>query len=176
MTKAVAHLPADAAHKLQELKKEADEYPTSGKFYAYLLDLRDAGWPLRAIAEPLNVSRAAVMSWQKKANALHLTRDFNPNRTDIPALPMTAHAQPYQAKKIVPDIPKKDLPELIQLHRQAKKVTRWTPEDHPNRIASRKLEERILFYTNQRKVPVASIANHLGVTRRAIAQRIEKHD
>lgn len=172
MTKAVAQLPADAAHKLQELKKLDDTHDT--QFAVYLLQLRFAGWPLRAIAEPLGVSRAAVMAWEKKANAMHLTLDLDPKK--VPALPMTAHAQPYTAKKIVPDIPKKDLPELIQLHRQAKKVTRWTPAEHPARQAAAQLEERILFYANQRKVPVASIAKHLGVTRRAIAQRIEKHE
>mgnify|MGYP001608982921 CR=1 FL=1 len=172
MTKAVAHLPADAARHLQELKAEEQE----GRFHAYLLELREAGWPLRAIAEPLNVSRAAVMSWQRKAEAEHLTRNITGRNPLVPVLPLSAHAQPYYAKKITPDIPKKDLPELLQLHRQAKKVTRWTSEDNEYRQAARQLEERILFYANQRKGPVASIAKHLGVTRRAIAQRIEKHD
>lgn len=172
MTKAVAHLPADASRRLQELRAEEQE----GRFYAYLLELREAGWPLRAIAEPLGVSRAAVMGWQRKAEAAHLTITIAGHNPLVPALPLASHSQPYYAKKITPDIPKKDRPELIQLHRQAKKVTRWTPEEHPSRQAAKELEERILFYANQRKVPVASIAKHLGVTRRAIAQRIEKHE
>lgn len=171
MTKAVAHLPADVSRLLKEFREE--ENPRN--FYSYLSALRAKGWPLRAIAEPLNVSRAAVLSWSKQAALTNIDTAMERNYP-VPDLPMDTHAQPYTAKKITPDIPKKDLPELIQLHRQAKKVTRWTPEEHPNRQAARILEERILFYTNQRKVPVASIARHLGVTRRAIAQRIEKHE
>lgn len=169
MTKAVAHLPADAARLLQEFKSTSRNH-----FYSYLIALREKGWPLRAIAEPLSVSRAAVLSWEKEAREMTIT-DLS-HSYPIPELPMDSHAQPYYPKKITPDIPKKDRPKLIQLHRQAKKVTRWTPTDHPDRLAAKELEDRILFYANQRKVPVASIAKHLGVTRRAIAQRIEKHD
>lgn len=168
MTKAVAHLPADAARLLQEFKDTS-----RNDFYSYLVALREKGWPLRALAEPLGVSRAAVLSWEKETTTMTLT---DMSRYPLPELPLDSHAQPFYPKKIVPDIPKKDVPELIQLQKQAKKVTRWTPEGHPTKLAAKELEEKILFYANQRKVPVASIARHLGVTRRAIAQRIEKHE
>lgn len=164
MPRVPAKLPTETAMRLIKAK-EKDEV----LFLSFILTLREADWPLRAIAEPFNVSRTAAMKWETKAKG-HSEVSINPD-----LLLVTPEGYGVRRKRIIPDIPKADLKKLKELAIQAKGVTRWTPHTHPAKIAAIHLEKMILHYTQERKVPVSVVARHLGVTPRAIAQRIEKY-
>jgi hypothetical protein len=168
MTKSLAVLPEDTAQDLREAKENNPK-----QFYGMVYQLAEAGWPHRAIAEPFGVSRASAGNWLSKAS--QDTSELDLSYDKIPSVPVTTHGQNYRPKKIKPDVPQKDIELLRDLAAQAKQVTRWTAPNSPLRAASEKLEEKLVYYVETRKVPVAVIARHLGVTRRAIAQRIEKH-
>lgn len=168
MTKSLAVLPEDTAQDLREAKENNQKL-----FLGMVYQLAEAGWPHRAIAEPFGVSRASAGNWLSKATQDISVLDLS--YAKIPSVPVTTHGQSYKPKRIKPDVPQKDIDLMRDLAEQAKQVTRWTPPNSPLRVATAKLEEKLVYYTQTRKVPVAVIARHLGVTRRAIAQRIEKY-
>lgn len=167
MPKVPAKLPTETASKLIKTK-EKDEV----LFLSFILTLRAENWPLRAIAEPFNVSRTAAMKWEARAKE-HPEVEINPDLLLL--TPEDSRGSGVRRKRIVPNVPKADLKKMKELAAQAKGVTRWTPNTHPAKIAAIHLEKMILHYTQERKVPVAHVAKHLNVTPRAIAQRIEKY-
>lgn len=165
-----ADLPEDAANLLRELRAE-----DRNEFHAFLLALREKRWPYRAIGDVFGVTRAAVKSWCVQA-----AKDpFNYTRAEVmlqhvPALPPTTRGSLAKPRRLVADVPSDDQQRIFDLTAQARVVKRWTPENSPARDAARELEKLLHFYAKERKVPIARLARYAGVTRRAVAQRIEK--
>ena len=163
--KPLAHLPDEAVQRLQELK--ALEDPT--QFHSYLLGLRAAGWPLRAIADPFNVTRVTAKNWESRALNTEVEAD-----PVVPLLPLDVRGMKVRAKRIPPGIPTKDRERIAALSVEARKVRRWTLDGSSEKLAAEELEQLIYKYVVERKVPAAVFARAAGVTRRAIMQRVEK--
>jgi hypothetical protein len=145
------------------------------EFHAFLLALREKKWPYRAIGDVFGVTRAAVRSWYIQA-----ARDpFNFARAEVmvehvPDLPPTSRGSLARPKRLVADVPADDQKKIQDLTAQARVVKRWTPANSPARQAAQELEELLHFYASKRHVPISRLATYAGVTRRAVAQRIEK--
>jgi hypothetical protein len=165
-----ADLPEDTAALLRRFR-ETDQ----AEFHALLLALKEKRWPYRAIGDAFGVTRAAVRAWYVTAGQ----DPFNFARAEVmvdhvPDLPPTARGSGVRAKRLIPDVPAEDQERIRDLTARAQVVKRWTPADSPAREAARELEELLFFYAKERHVPVVKLAKHAGVTRRAVAQRIEK--
>lgn len=153
-------LSKDTIDKLEYLK--TIDLPD---FYQYVLSLRKNKWPLRAIAEPLGVSRSIVSVWEKKAIDVDL-----PDTEQLPpSLPK--EMKPVYSKYILQ--PEK-IKELRKLAKSASKVRRYTDENALSRVSAIKLENLLREYKDE-GASLSQLANACGVSRRAIAQRLEKH-
>ena len=64
---------------------------------------------------------------------------------------------------------------MYVLAREASKVRRFTDPDAPSRDAAKELEE-LLHYHKERGASLNTLKVACGVSRRAIAQRLEKRD
>lgn len=170
MTKSLASLPDDISQILQNAKEQNED---KDLFLSLVARLRELGWPLRAIAEPFQVSRTTAKNWETSAKKVTLKPSSE--LPQLPAVPVISYGQEYRPQKIKPDITQKDLILMKNLAKSAKKVTRWSEPNSSERNASKQLEEKILYYVDQRKVNISVIARHLGVTRRSVSQRIEKY-
>lgn len=154
-------LPKETADKLVALKgKNPDE------FHALIKALRNEGWPLRAIAAPLSVSRTAIMDWDKKC----------PHDAALPKVPELPLPEPKDrvnsAKKYtLSDGEAKRLKELTE---DASKVRRYTDQNAPSRQAARELEELLIEYST-RGISRTQLAIYCGVSDSAIKQRLRKH-
>lgn len=165
MTKPLAELPNETVKELQEFKETDTE-----KLREKIRALRGKGWTLRSIATALNVSRTTIQNWDKKATATDtdkLTDDA------LPTPSLFSYGSNVFPFKIPKDIPPKDIKVMQELREAAKNKTRWSDQNSKETKASQELDKYILKYS-QRKVPLQTIAKHLSVTRRAVAQRIEK--
>lgn len=163
--KPIAHLPDESVLRLKELRAQDDQT----QFQAYLLGLRSAGWPLRSIAEPFNVTRVTAKNWETRA----LQQETVPE-PQVPALPLDVRGMKVRPKRIPPGIPSADRQRIATLSVEARKVRRWTLEGSAEKQAAEELEQLIYKYVVERKVPAATFARAAGVTRRAIMQRVEK--
>lgn len=162
--KPIAHLPDEAVTKLKTLKAENPPL-----FDSLILGLREAGWPLRAIAEPFDVSRVTVKNWESRA----IANSAQPT-VGVWPVPLDARGIKVRPKRIPPDVPTKDRQRIAELSDQARRVRRWTADNAPEKKAANELEDLIYQYVVIRKVPAAVFARYANVTRRAIMQRIEK--
>lgn len=172
MRKKNADLPEETANKLRKFRAE-----DKAEFHAFLLALRENKWPYRAIGDVFGVTRAAVRSWYVQAGQ----DPFNFARAEamvpqVPLLPPTTRGSTAKPKRLVPDVPEADRARISDLTEQARVVKRWTPQNHPSRQAAQELEELLFFYAHERGVSVSRLAEYAGVTRRAVAQRIEKQE
>lgn len=163
--KPIAHLPSDAKLKLSEFKSQEDP----SQFLEYLLGLRKAGWPLRSIAEPFDVTRVTAKNWETRALQLKVTPE-----PQVPPLPLDVRGMKVRPKRIPPGIPSRDRERIAALSVLARRVRRWTLDDSDEKRAANELEELIYRYVVERQVPAAVFARYAGVTRRAIMQRVEK--
>jgi len=144
------------------------------KFEALVIALREMQWPYRAIGEPFNVTRVAAKAWYDRALQHQESVELSKTLT-VPSLPVKARGSGLKPKKIVPDLTDVESDNVRVLAEKARNVRRWTPQDAPERDAARQLEEALYNYVNRRGVPMTVLARHAGVTRRAIAQRVDKH-
>jgi hypothetical protein len=165
-----ADLPQDTADLLKKLRE--NDIP---EFHAFLLALREKRWPYRAVGDVFGVTRAAVRAWYVQA----ASDPFNFARAEVlvehaPDLPAATRGSGVRPKRLIPDVPPEDQERIRELTAQARVVKRWTPEDSPARAAAFELERLLHFYASERRVPVVRLAKYAGVTRRAVAQRIEK--
>lgn len=151
-------LSPDTVARLKSLK-DTDK----PALYRLVASLRKNNWPLRAIATPLNVSRSIVAIWETKAEG---------------ELPESEGLPPALPKKMRPvyvpyTIDPEDAKHMYRLARDASKVRRFTDLNSPYRLAAEELED--LLHKHKRKgASLAQLAQVCGVTRRAIAQRLEK--
>lgn len=165
-----ADLPEETAEQLRRLREQ-----DPADFHAFLLALREKRWPYRAIGDVFGVTRAAVRAWYVQAAA----DPFNFARAEVmvdhaPDLPASTRGAGVRPKRLVPDVPESERDRIRELTEQASVVKRWTPETSPARDAARELEGLLYKYAIEGGVPVVRLAKYAGVTRRAVAQRIEK--
>jgi AraC-like DNA-binding protein len=135
------------------------------QFIALVMALRTRNWPLRAIAEPLGVSRTAVQGWERKY---------------IPGTPLPdAEWKPEPApkdrtsgstKKYLSD---EESQELYRLTEEARSVRRYTDQNSPSRQAADRLEDK-LYSHRLGGISITQLAVACGVSRSAVAQRLRK--
>lgn len=162
MARSVAVLPEDEQQKLREDRENSLE-----ALYQRVYALRQAQWPLRAIGEAVDAPRSTVRMWELKADP----------KADAPTVPECPRAEQQRGERTVRlrlDVPAAEREELRTLAEQARTVRGRTPKDHPARKAADKLDKMIETYIS-RNVPVKRIANHMGVTPRAVAARYERY-
>ena len=157
-------LPVDVLEELKYARQEKD----NTRFLSLIRGVKDAGWTFSEIAKPFDVSRSAANQWHKTA----LKRDVEP--ADIADKPIRVKDPTGIARKIIPDVPRAEREHVREVAELARKNTRWSRNDSPERLAVSEYEDLIVKHVIQRKVPVSSFARHAGVTRRAIMQRVEK--
>lgn len=155
-------LSDDTVSQLQALRKTDKD-----AFHALVKALRVAGWPLRAIAQPLNVSTTAVNDWEKK---------YSPDTLlpPVEALPLVEPRERVNKSKAYVLTGEEEL-ELANLTSQASTVRRYTDRNAPSREAGRRLESMLHTY-RERGVSLTKLASACGVSRTAIAQRLKKWD
>lgn len=160
-------LPEAYSEELASLPRKSPEV------LSHIYALRQRGWPLRAIAAPLEISRVTVANWADEASK---SKDIVLHALSIPAphVPLDAKGQGIIVRKIPKGIPEKDRKRIQELTETASKNTRWSRSDSPERIASRELDELVDKYVCQRSVSASTFAEVAGVTRRAIMQRVER--
>lgn len=156
-------LADETVAQLKKLRAQDDKQP----FYALIVGLRRNKWPLRAIATPLGVSRSIVNIWESKLNEGTPV----PEAEDLPNV-ISEQVRPIYMRYTLTE---EESIELYVLAREASKVRRFTDPDSPSREAARKLEEK-LHYHKERGASLNTLKVACGVTRRAIAQRLEKRE
>lgn len=137
----------------------------SDQFYALVASLRNNKWPLRAIADPLKVSRSIVSDWQKKAQQDQV----------LPVSEQLPPIVPKQVKSVYAryTLTEQQQNELRELAGTASRVRRYTDKNAPSRLAAQRLEE-LLHEHKENGASLSQLARACGVTRRAISQRLEK--
>ena len=158
-------LPQDEQDLLRKLRNDGD-LPL---LRARVALLRDAGWTLAAIGAPLEANRSTTRMWEYAA-----TSDDATKAKAIAPVP-ECERTPRGARviRMYPDVPPSKREELRSLADQARNVRGWTPNDAPSRQAADELGKRLVAY-DKKGVPLKRLAEHMGVTHRAVAARIER--
>lgn len=166
MTKQTNTLPEDEAKRLVSLREAGPlQLPAlRGRVKA----LRQAGWSLAAIGTPLGANRSTTRMWELVAK----DEDVATASTE-PVPPSPEKNTAIKTVRLYPDVPAAERQELIKLADSARRVRGWTPADSEARKDAKELERRLEIY-DKRGVPKKRIAEHLGVTHRAVAARLER--
>lgn len=135
----------------------------------YLCALAAEGWPVRVLTDATGLSRSAIHRRLRSENST--TGTPHP----VPKFNHKLFGPGVKSKALTLNIPPADREKMHDLHQKAKNRTRWSEPTSEENIASQELDHMIRKYV-QRKVSLTTIAKHIGVTRRAVAQRIEKFD
>lgn len=145
----------------------------STQFYINIVSLHKANWSLQDIADAFGVSKSAVANWEKKGKTI--TDNQLVAVVGIPVKNIEKPETPSkESKQAQVDFPIEAQQTILKLAQMASKVSRNTPADAPSRKAAMELEE-ILHYYKDKGVSYSKLAAAAGVTRRAIAQRLEKN-
>lgn len=168
LNKTNAKLPGYVADELRDLRESNDS-----EFLSTILALRAKGWPLRAIGDVFQVTRAAVQNWVVRAQNDEVIVSAA-ETVSVPEIPLGMRGTRLKVKKLVPDVPESDREVIRSLTEEASVVKRWTPEGSRAREAALELENLLYHYSVERRVSVTKLAQYAGVTRRAVQQRIEK--
>lgn len=146
--------------------KEAYDLEDKHDFYNLILSLRKKNWPLRAMADALNVSRTAVQNWERKADPDKIS-------DSVEELPQKIDAQirPLYSKFV---LSKEQASSLLALAKKAALVRKNTLENAPEKLAAKELEQLLMEYKEQ-GCSLSQLARVCHVSRRAIAQRLEKY-
>lgn len=164
-----AVLPKDEADRLRQLREDKNYE----ELYLRTLALREAKWPLRAIADELGVSRMAVKNWEDSAKKRNLADKLS--TVTVPELPLDAVGSEGRPVRKPIDVPTDERETLRILAQSAKKVRRWTPLNAQERQDAAKLDELLVKHFEARGVQPMIIARHAGVTRRAVVARLERY-
>lgn len=163
MPRTVPELPQEEQDKLRKVREAGDLVALRQR----VLALRQAKWPLRAIGDPLGAPRSTVRMWETNAD----------KSGNLPKVPECVRAQRDRGEKTVRlrmDVPPEDRGRLRVLAVEARQVRGRTPKDAPARVAANELDKLIETYIG-RNIPVKRIAEHMGVTPRAVTARFERH-
>lgn len=161
-TSKLPELPNTTTTQLVALKGSCPE-----EFYALVKALRLKGWPLRAIATPLSVSRTSVQSWEARYRTETL---LPPNVPDLPKVEVKDRTTNTPAYRLTPE-ESNNLKELASL---AALVSRYTDTNAPSRLAAAELEALLLHY-NSVGVSKKKLAAHCDVSDSSIKQRLRKY-
>jgi len=155
-------LPDDAVRVLEMLHAYDGTTPeATARLDWYLRQLRDAGWTLRACAEPLGVTPTRVMQRVKRAREV----------LGVPAAP-TVPVRPEKPRRPAPpELTRVEMARLRALREEATLLRRH-PEGHPFRVASEELT-RVLDEHQRRGVSYAVLARAVGVSKSAVALRVQ---
>jgi hypothetical protein len=170
-----ATLPSTEVEELRSLRAEG----RTRELRLRVLALRAKDWPLRAIGDPLEVSRMSVRNWQLAGEQLQSTdaafaRELTELTEAVPALPAEARGSNLKPRRVYPRIPDPDATRLRELAPEVKKLRGRTAPDSPVRLAVREFDSLLDLYVNQRGVTPMDAARAAGVTRRAVAVHLEK--
>lgn len=142
---------------------------------ARVVSLRDVGWPLRAIGEPLHSPRSTVRAWEVEGRrAGHVDAHPTP-RAPATLRPTPSPSVPSHARALRPDVPEDDALRIAKLAPLARKVRGGTPDGDPLRTAKTELDELVLRY-HRRGVSIQRLADLAGVTYRAMSVRLHAAD
>lgn len=144
----------------------------SDQFFINIVALHNHNWSLQEIATSFSVSKSAVANWEKKGKKIINGLPFVVSDT-LPYKEKKDTSPSKAPEKIQPDFPIDAQQKILTLAQAASKVSRNTPLDAPSRKAAKELEELLAFY-KEKGVSYSKLAAAAGVTRRAIAQRLEK--
>jgi len=158
-------LPELSPDTVAQLKKLRDTDRPA--FYQYVASLRRNKWPLRAVSEPLGVSRSIVQIWEHKV----LESTVLPETEQLPKA-IDDQVKPIYLRYELTD---EESTQMYVLAREASKVRRFTDLDSPARDAAKELED-LLHYHKERGASLNTLKVACGVSRRAVAQRLEKRD
>lgn len=160
MKKDTPSLPEDAKSLLAVLR--ASE---SSDLHDYVAALREADWPLRAVAEVLGVSRTAVAKWASSGEA-----ENSPH--DTPEVPLTAPQSRTRASRTY--TPTQDETALLKdLTGRASRVRNYTDRNSSARVAASELET-MLSDLHLKGATLRTLATCCGVSRASISQRLRK--
>lgn len=154
-------VPAATQEILLNLKEAKSE-----DLYHFTTALREAGWPLRAIAEVFPVSRVAVSKWALRGDPSLNTYPVHEPPIVDPSLRTKA------SKKCVPT--EEEAEQLKTLATSASSVRRYTGENSLSRLAAEELEEMIQELRD-RGATLQMLADSCGVSRSSISQRLRKN-
>lgn len=162
MPRAVVTLPEDEQRKLREVRQSGD----LNELRQRVLALRQKMWPLRAIGDPLDAPRSTVRMWE-------LSADPSLPTPDVPECHRAIRERGEKVTHLRLDVPVSRREELKELASKAKLLRGYTPADSPVRLASNQLDALIAELVAHH-VPVKRIAEHMGVTPRAVTARYER--
>jgi transcriptional regulator with XRE-family HTH domain len=154
-------LSPDTVETLKELR--TNDTPA---FLLHVKALRAAQWPLRAVSEPLGVSRTTVSNWELGAPAGDLP--------EVEQMPLTAPKERTKAQKKV-TLTMDEAAELHRLTEEAATVRRFTDANAQSRQSARLLESMLYNY-REKGHTLTELAKACDVSRSAIAQRLRKTD
>lgn len=171
MSRPTQELPEREAKVLRELREAgANALPA---LRARVSLLRDAGWSLAAVGAPLGANRSTTRMWQTSAKPEDVKRCVKQYGKPDAAPPRRSAAK---VVRLYPDVPEADRAKLVKLAESARRVRGWTPQDAQERKDADSFEKLLRKYHEDRGVPMKRLAEHIGVTHRAIAARLERAD
>lgn len=156
-------LPEETVVTLIDLR---DENPD--EFYAHVAALKNSGWSLRAVSEPLGVSRTAVSGWVKKHNPSKVKTPKVPS-PPIPEKTVKATRQREEGYTLSEN----QSQQLRKLTQEASSVRRFTDPNARSRKAAQELEDLLRGYIDL-GVSKKRLSEHCGVSDSAIKQRLRK--
>jgi len=156
------NLPSLSPETVQQLVALRDT--DKEKFYALVMAIRTRNWPLRAIAEPLGVSRTAVQGWERKYNHIPL-----PEVEWMPTPPPKERTSGTVRKTLSDE----ECQALRELAEEASTIRRHTDQNAPARRSAVILESKLYTY-HVNGITLTQLAEACGVSRSAIAQRLRK--
>ena len=162
----LATLPTAEVDRLKALHESGDR----DALRAYIRALREQQWPLRAIGDPLGVSRSTVQYWEQTGQPAK-----DPKDTVVPLSPRaitTAGTKTVRWRSRLPE----GVAEQLKYHAdRAKMVRSQTPPNSPLRQSAKILDDMIALYLSH-MVAVTEIAEAMGVTHRAVKARMERRN
>lgn len=161
-TPSTPELPEETVQMLKKLRNEEDRTP----FHDHVASLRVNGWTLKSIADALHVSRSIVSIWESKS--IKNPEDL-PETIQLPT-DIDERIRPIYSRY---ELSTDQATELYVLTEKASKVRRYTKANDPAREAARELEDLLHKYKSE-GASLNQLKNACGVSRRAIAQRLEK--
>ena len=160
----LTQLPEEEATYLKKLYESGDRKALK----RHIAALRDKQWPLRAIGEPLGLSRSTIQFWERAADGGYPSKAV----TLSPKAIETAGVKTVRWRTRIHPV---HWEEFGKLAKSAQKVRSQTPEISQLREDAERLDVLIEYYLNK-MVPVTSIAKAMGVTHRAVKARMERRD
>lgn len=130
---------------------------TPEQFQLTFRAMRDNGWPLSTLSKAFNLTPQILKQW-----------DETPLPANHPPLP---DVPPYTSSR--PELTATQQEELRTLSKTARSNRGRSAENSPQRLASNKLGELLVYYRDS-GYSISSLARACDVNRRAIYQRLER--